>query len=312
MSDAPHGPDWFRAADGRWYPPQGPPPGYGSPPPGYPPQGPPPGYGPPPPGYGGYPPVPPKSNATAWVIGCLVAPLLVGVIAVILIAAVTLLGRNASSKFSSVGTAVGGPSPTATPVSPRAPAGHTVTGATPCPPVDGSATRTTSFAQAPPMCIDPTKTYTATVVTTKGTFAITLDAKQAPLAVNNFVTLARYYFYDGTAFHRVIPGFVVQGGDATGSPPGTGGPGYEFADELPSDASVYQPGVVAMANAGPDTNGSQFYIVLEPNKLEAKYSVLGSVTEGFGTTVKAIEQGGSASGTPLDPTTITSVTITES
>ncbi len=297
MSDAPQGPNWFQANDGKWYPP---------------------------PAYQGPMPVAPtKSNATAWVLGCVVAPLVIlFVVAIVSIVAVTFLGRQASSKFSSVGTAVGGPNSTFTPRQPStvpsgsngasgAAAGATITGATPCPPPDGSAKRTTTFAQPPPMCIDPTKTYTATVATSKGTFAITLDPKQAPVAVNNFVTLARYHFYDGTTFHRVIPEFVVQGGDATGEPPGVGGPGYEFADELPADASVYQPGVVAMANAGPDTNGSQFYIVLQPDKLQANYSVLGSVTTGFDTTVKAIEQGGSASGTPSDPTVVTSVTITE-
>ncbi len=192
------------------------------------------------------------------------------------------------------------------------PAGATITGDTPCPPADGSAQRTTKFEKAPTLCIDTAKKYTALVKTTKGDFTIALDASTAPTAVNNFVTLSRYHFYDGTNFHRVIPGFVVQGGDATGNPPGTGGPGYKFADELPKDKTVYQPRTVAMANSGPDTNGSQFYIVLQPDKLEAKYSVFGQVTDGFDTTVAAIEKGGSESGTPVDPTSITSVTITES
>ena len=190
--------------------------------------------------------------------------------------------------------------------------GASITGATSCPPADGSAARTTSFEEPPPMCIDAAKTYKAIVGTTKGSFTITLDAKAAPKAANNFVVLSRYHYYDGVLFHRVIPQFVVQGGDATGQPAGTGGPGYKFDDELPKDKSAYKIGTVAMANSGPNTNGSQFYIVTAEGRLEALYSIFGQVTEGFDTTVKAIEQGGSAGGTPSDPTYITTVTITES
>ncbi len=211
-------------------------------------------------------------------------------------------------------TASGATSSTAStaPAPPAGPAASTVGGVTPCPPADGSAARTTRFAQAPTLCIDTAKTYTATMKTTKGDITLALDAQHAPTAVNNFVTLSRYHFYDGTAFHRVIPGFMAQGGDATGNPPGTGNPGYRFADELPADASAYVPGVLAMANSGPDTNGSQFFIVLAPGKLSADYSIFGQVTAGFDTTLKTIEKGGSASGTPTDPATITSVTISES
>ena len=107
-----------------------------------------------------------------------------------------------------------------------------------------TATRTTTFDSAPPMCIDAGKTYTATFDTTAGSFTVKLDPKTAPIATNNFVFLARNHYYDGVTFHRIIPGFVIQGGDANGNPPGTGTPGYSFADELPSSASVYQPGLL--------------------------------------------------------------------
>lgn len=188
--------------------------------------------------------------------------------------------------------------------------GETITGDTPCPEIDGSSPRTTTFENPPPMCIDEAKTYTAKVATTHGDFTITLNTADAPKAVNNFVVLSRYHFYDGVIFHRVIPDFVVQGGDPEGT--GTGGPGYKFADELPSSADAYQPGVVAMANSGPNTNGSQFYIVLAPDRLEAKYSILGNVTEGFDTTVVGLASGDTAGEPPVNPATITSVTITES
>lgn len=187
-------------------------------------------------------------------------------------------------------------------------------GATPaadCPPEGGAAERTTSFDAPPPMCIDPSATYLAEVATSVGDFTIELDPSQAPLAVNNFVFLARHGFYDGVAFHRIIPGFVVQGGDATGDPPGTGDPGYRFADELPDTVDAYQPGAVAMANSGPDTNGSQFFVVLESGGFDPLYTVFGEVTDGFDTTVADIAATGTLDGTPTEETTIESVTITE-
>src|SRR5436853_5066977 len=108
------------------------------------------------------------------------------------------------------------------------------------------------------MCIDPDKRYIAEMATTKGTMTIELDPKRAPKTVNNFVFLSRYHFYDGVSFHRIIPGFVVQGGDPLGT--GAGDPGYKFADELPK-AGDYQVGSFAMANSGPNTNGSQFLVI---------------------------------------------------
>jgi len=183
-------------------------------------------------------------------------------------------------------------------VSPQAPPpGKALTGTTPCPPADGSAERTTTFAAAPPMCIDATKAYRAEVITNEGEFTITLDPKVAPLAVNNFVVLSRYHYYDGVPFHRIVTDFVAQAGDANPKDGrlGTGGPGYTFADELPASPSLYQPGVVAMANSGPNTNGSQFFIFVGPSNpftSNPNYTIFGKVSEGMDTTVDAIMSAG--------------------
>lgn len=178
-----------------------------------------------------------------------------------------------------------------------------------CPPATGTATRTTSFTAAPPMCIDPAKKYTATVTTDIGPFTIALDPAKAPKTVNNFVVLARNHFYDGIIFHRVIPGFMNQTGDPQGT--GQGGPGYEFADELPK-AGEYQLGSVAMANAGPNTNGSQFFLITGANgvALPPQYSLFGTVTSGMDV-LHAIEKDGSADGTPTKVHSMKTVTITE-
>ncbi len=187
----------------------------------------------------------------------------------------------------------------------------------PCPPVDGSAERTTEFPAPPPECIDPSTDYHATVVTDAGTIEVDLLEDKAPMTVNNFVYLARYHFFDGLTFHRVIPDFVLQGGDPLGN--GTGGPGYSFPDELP-DPGDYQAGSLAMANSGPDSNGSQFFIVTSEAGAkslvdavggDAAYSLFGQVTDGMDV-VKAIESDGSPSGQPSTVHTIESVTITES
>jgi cyclophilin family peptidyl-prolyl cis-trans isomerase len=154
------------------------------------------------------------------------------------------------------------------------------------------------------------KTYTATVKTDVGSFTITLLAKQAPLAVNNFVFLAGYHYYDGIVFQRVIKGFVDQGGDPLGS--GLGGPGYRFDDELPSSSSAYIQGVVGMANAGPNTNGSQFFVAAAglAGKVKPTYTVFGLVTQGM-SVVDAINKDGSTGGTPTVTHHIISVTINE-
>lgn len=178
-----------------------------------------------------------------------------------------------------------------------------------CPPAGGTGQRATTFTAPPPMCIDPKKTYTATVKTDKGTFTIALDPAKAPKTVNNFVFLARNHFYDGIVFHRVIPGFMNQTGDPEGT--GMGGPGYEFADELPK-AGEYKVGSVAMANAGPDTNGSQFFVVTGPNgvSLPPQYSLFGQVTSGM-EVLHAIEKDGSESGHPSTQHQMEKVTVTE-
>jgi cyclophilin family peptidyl-prolyl cis-trans isomerase len=178
------------------------------------------------------------------------------------------------------------------------------------PATDGSSPKRQKFSAEPPMCIDPTKRYTATMTTSKGTMVIALDPIAAPRTVNNFVFLARYHYFDGIVFHRVIPGFVLQGGDPDGS--GRGGPGYRFADELPK-AGRYEVGSLAMANAGPDTNGSQFFIIsgADGARLPPQYSLFGAVVSG-GDVVKTIDAVGTRSGTPTEKVTIESVTIEES
>ena len=136
-----------------------------------------------------------------------------------------------------------------------------------------------TYSAPPPMTIDQNKTYIATIITNYGDIVIQLLPKEAPLAVNNFVFLARQGFYNGVKFHRVIKGFMIQSGDPTGT--GTGGPGYKFADELPT-TDDYTKGTVAMANSGPNTNGSQFFIMLADYSgiLQKNYTIFGKVTSG--------------------------------
>jgi len=147
------------------------------------------------------------------------------------------------------------------------------------PNTDGSSERKTKFKAPPPMVIDPSKRYTALMETSMGTITIALDAASAPKTVNNFVFLARWHYYDGIIFHRIIKGFVCQGGDPEGS--GRGGPGYRFEDELPKPGR-YEIGSLAMANAGPNTNGSQFFIVTADACpwLDGRHTVFGRVTGG--------------------------------
>jgi cyclophilin family peptidyl-prolyl cis-trans isomerase len=136
------------------------------------------------------------------------------------------------------------------------------------------------WKQPPAMQIDPAKRYTAVIETDKGKMTIELFADKAPHTVNNFVFLAREGFYNGTIFHRVIADFMAQGGDPTGT--GRGGPGYRFADEFHPDLKHDRPGRLSMANAGPNTNGSQFFITHVPTPwLDGKHSVFGQVIEGM-------------------------------
>ncbi len=183
------------------------------------------------------------------------------------------------------------------PVTAPAP-GATLTEPTPCPAADSSAQRTTTFASAPPTCINaPNMFYTAKITTSVGELTIALDQAKAPLAANNFVVLARYHYYDGLPFHRIVTDFVAQVGDANpeNGQLGSGGPGYSFADELPASPQDYVPGVLAMANSGPNTNGSQFFIFVGPSNpflTNPAYTIFGTVTEGMDTTVAAIMAAG--------------------
>lgn len=161
--------------------------------------------------------------------------------------------------------------------------------ATPFPPFDGSAARTQQFGSAPELGIDPDKRYTATIDTSLGELVVALDAAAAPKTVNNFVFLALHHYYDGVIFHRIINGFMCQGGDPTGT--GRGGPGYKFEDETRANPLLHETGVLSMANAGPNTNGSQFFITHSPQPhLNGKHTVFGKVTSGQDV-VDAIRQG---------------------
>jgi cyclophilin family peptidyl-prolyl cis-trans isomerase len=135
------------------------------------------------------------------------------------------------------------------------------------------------MANPPEMQIDTNTFYDVTIETPRGNIVMQLDPELAPNTVNNFVSLAKNGYYDGIVFHRVVPEFVIQGGDPTGT--GTGGPGYKFADEPVK--GEYVDGAVAMANAGPDTNGSQFFICIDDctRKLTPNYNLFGIVTEGL-------------------------------
>jgi len=135
-----------------------------------------------------------------------------------------------------------------------------------------------TYSAPPPMTIDTSRSLTAVIETEKGNLVLELFAKDVPVTVNNFVSLARDGFYDGVTFHRVIPDFMAQGGDPTGT--GAGGPGYRFEDEFSEHGHI--EGTLSMANAGPNTNGSQFFITYAPTPwLDGKHSVFGQLTEGM-------------------------------
>ena len=177
------------------------------------------------------------------------------------------------------------------------------------PPLDGSAPKKQKFDAAPEMGIYPSKRYTATMETSMGTLVIALDPIAAPITVNNFVFLAAQHYYDGIIFHRIINGFVCQGGDPDGN--GRGGPGYRFVDELPKPGK-YQIGSLAMANAGPNTNGSQFFLISGPSgvQLPPAYSLFGQVVKGLDI-VEMMQNVPTGPGDrPKDDVVIRSVTIT--
>jgi cyclophilin family peptidyl-prolyl cis-trans isomerase len=165
------------------------------------------------------------------------------------------------------------------------------------------------YTQCPPMVIDPAKQYEAVMKTSKGEVVLNLYADKAPLAVNSFVFLAQRGWFDNVAFHRVLPGFVAQGGDPTGS--GMGGPGYQFQNEN-LEAVFDRAGLLAMANSGADTNGSQFFITYaETPDLNGGYTIFGEVTEGM-EIVESLTERDPSSGADLpDPDLILSIKITE-
>jgi cyclophilin family peptidyl-prolyl cis-trans isomerase len=164
-----------------------------------------------------------------------------------------------------------------------------------------------SYSAPPQMAIDPAKKYTATIDTSAGTLTAELFASEAPKTVNNFVFLARDGFYDGVIFHRVIKGFMIQGGDPTGT--GRGGPGYRFDDEPVTRR--YDRGILAMANAGPNTNGSQFFVMHADYGLPPNYTIFGRLTSGEEVLDKIATAQTGAQDRPTEPVTISSVKIAE-
>ena len=166
----------------------------------------------------------------------------------------------------------------------------------------------TQYAQPPLMTIDPTANYTATVRTNQGDMVIELLPANAPKTVNNFVFLANEGFFDGIIFHRVIPDFMIQGGDPTGT--GTGGPGYSFEDEFDSSLVFDRSGILAMANSGPNTNGSQLFITTVPTPhLNDKLTVFGRVLQGqeIAEAISRVPAG--SNNRPAEPVTIATIEI---
>jgi cyclophilin family peptidyl-prolyl cis-trans isomerase len=174
--------------------------------------------------------------------------------------------------------------------------------------------RVSQWSEQPAMAIDTEKTYIATVKTNKGDFEITFFPDEAPVTVNNFVCLARAGFYNATTFHRIVQGFVIQGGDPEGT--GRGGPGYRFKDEPVT--RDYSRGIVAMANAGPNTNGSQYFVCLQDISLPKNYTIFGEVTKGMDVVDKIANvptrklPGSTEQSSPTEPVTVDSVSIAES
>lgn len=181
------------------------------------------------------------------------------------------------------------------------------------PPVE---TKPKQYANPPAVLIDIKKTYTATLVTSKGPMTVHLFSTDTPKTVNNFVFLAREGFYTGTRFHRIIKGFMIQGGDPKGD--GTGGPGYRFDDEPVT--KEYTRGTLAMANAGPNTNGSQFFIMHADYPLPKNYVIFGAIDKTDGQSLSTLDaiasslvsdSGMGEQSKPVTPTVISSVTIEE-
>jgi cyclophilin family peptidyl-prolyl cis-trans isomerase len=216
-------------------------------------------------------------------------------------------GGDDTSSTSTTGST--GPNTTATPTT-------TIVakyGTTPCPPAEGAPARQITFSDSFQQCIDVNKTYTARIETNKGVLLVDLDAKAAPITVNNFVALARYKYFDAVPCHRIIPAFVAQCGDPQGT--GTGGPGYQFADELPA-SGAYKVGSLAMANSGANTNGSQFFVITGAQgvALPPKYSLFGQAQPGQEAVIAALDAAGNSANNgvpPKEAVGLITVTITE-
>ena len=233
---------------------------------------------------------------------------------------VSTSGSTTTVPTSTTAGSAGGP-PKATPL----PAGATITGDTPCPKADGTSPRTTQFAKAPPMCIDPAKTYQAVFDTTEGAVTVNLDAKQTPGTVNNFVVLSRYHYYDGTAIHRIDDTIdILQGGSPNTQDLADPGPGYTIKDEGANNRH-YTPGDLVMArSSGPDSGGAQFFFVAGPKASaldsQGTYVTFGKVSSGLDVVQKveglyqACAPGDSKcmGGAPSRVVTVKTVTIKES
>jgi len=190
--------------------------------------------------------------------------------------------------------------------------GDTTTAVTECADVEAPAARDAETREAPTEDLDPSTTYALTFDTSCGSFTVTLDQKAAPKTAASLVALAKDGYFDDTIFHRVVPGFVIQGGDPTQT--GAGGPGYSTVDAPPSDAA-YTKGVVAMAKSqveAPGTSGSQFFVVTGENAgLPPEYAIVGTMTDDMDA-VERIDALGVSDGPPSKPVVVSSVTVTES
>ncbi len=262
----------------------------------------------------------------------IVGPILVVVIAIVLISvfsgnnkkstsssstkSTTTTAANASTTTVAGETTTSGAGKAVTLTGPGG--GATLTGDTPCPKTDGSSPRTTGFAKAPGMCIDTSKTYTATFDTTKGTMVVTLDAKDSPKTVNNFVVLSLYHFYDGSPFFRLVKDFAAQFGDPSTHPSNQAQFGYTIPDELPS-GKAYKVGTLAMANTGqPNSGGAQAFFITGDQgvALPDKYAIVGQVTTGLDVlqAINAVPsvQTSDNDGAPTEQVTINKITIASS
>jgi cyclophilin family peptidyl-prolyl cis-trans isomerase len=211
--------------------------------------------------------------------------------------------KNSPADNPASGTATlaasAGPTAAAATTVPTAPVATTAAATPQTTTGDNSVAVKKSYSQPPAMTIDPKKSYTAVFKTDKGDIRVKLFADKAPKTVNNFVFLARDGFYDNTTFHRVLKDFMAQGGDPTGT--GMGGPGYQFADEFDSSLRHDGPGVLSMANAGPNTNGSQFFITFVATPwLDGKHTVFGKVEAGLDVLQKISLRDPSSATTPGD------------